>query len=180
MSRDNSPSTVSIGSRGLGEATTVVLLIIVAVAAAGTISIAISGFTEGIGPSPGAELSVDKTGSTASFTVESVDEGVAYLEFRGDFDQPDTTDTSAGGFTEPTTSGDDVVVSAQNVDTGAGDTREYYRVDAAGAGEIEAGDVVNLENLEEGETITVVALDGDGNTNTVTTVTIEDTGTAAP
>jgi len=180
MSRDNSPSTVSIGSRGLGEATTVVLLIIVAVAAAGTISIAISGFTEGIGPNPGAELGVDKTGSSASFTVESVDEGVAFLEFRGDFDQPDETDPSAAAFSEPTTSDDNVVVTASNVETGAGDPQEYYRIDATdGAGSIEAGDVVTLEDLDEGETVTVVALDGDGNTNTVTTVTIEDTGTAA-
>jgi len=175
MSKSNSPSTVSIGSRGLGEATTGVLLIIVAVAAAGTISIAISGFTEGIGPSPGAELGVDKAGENVTFTVESVDEGVAYLEFRGDFDQMDSEATGDA----PAIGDDNVTIVASNVEAGAGDPAEYYRVDASdGAGSIEAGDVVTLANVEEGETITVVALDGDGNTNTVTTVNVEDTGTA--
>jgi len=176
MSRDNSPSTVSIGSRGLGEATTVVLLIIVAVAAAGTISIAISGFTEGIGPSPGAELGVDKAGQNVTFTVESVDEGVAFLEFRGDFDQMDSESPADA----PSVGDDNVTLVASNVEGGAGDPDEYYRIDDSdGAGSIEAGDVVTLANVEEGETITVVALDGDGNTNTVTTVNVEDTGTAA-
>jgi len=178
MSKQDSQSTVSIGSRGLGEATTVVLLIIVAVAAAGTISIAISGFTEGIGPSPGADLGVDKSGQNVTFTVEGVDEGVAYLEFRGDFDQTGIEDPTAPG--APSVGDDDVALVASNIEGGAGDPDEYYRVDATdGAGSIEAGDVMTLANVEEGETITVVALDGDGNTNTVTTVNVEDTGTAA-
>ena len=146
MSQDNTPSTVSIGSRGLGEATTVVLLIIVAVAAAGTISIAISGFTEGIGPSPGAELGVDKSGQNVTFTVESVDEGVAFLEFRGDFDQMDSENTADA----PSVGSDNVTIVASNVEGGAGDPDEYYRVDATdGAGSIEAGDVMTLANVED-------------------------------
>ena len=68
--RDDSSKTIDM--RALGEATTVVLLIIVAVAATGTISFAIQGFTDGLQPSAGGNVNFDQEGGNLTVTVTEV------------------------------------------------------------------------------------------------------------
>ena len=139
-------------NRALGEATTVVLLIIVAVAAAGTVSIAISGFTSGIAPDPGATVNADQQGEDLVVTVDGVDDGVEHIEFRGQIDDDDA-EVANGNTPEDT------------------ELRFGTSEDPP-----QAGDVITLENVDSDNTVTIVALDGEGGENNIETVEIGATG----
>lgn len=168
MIDDNGGSTQydTYNTRALGEATTIVLLIIVAVAATGAISFAVQGFSDSLEPESGGQIYVDQEGETLTFTVSELDSDVGYLEFRGDFD------ATAADFSVNGTSGASSDV-AQNVGPGGSNVRV-----AADLGDIAAGDIVVVENVNEGDRITVVTLDGDGNENTIRVYEAGPTGTA--
>lgn len=151
-------------ARALGEATTVVLLIIVAIAATGAISFAVQGFSESLEPETGGQVYADQQGNTLIFTVSELDSDVGYLEFRGDFD------ATAADFSVNGTSGASSDV-AQNVGEGSNNVRV-----AADLGSIAAGDVITVNNVSQGEQITVVTLDGSGNENTIRVYEVGPTG----
>lgn len=158
--RDDNSKTIDM--RALGEATTVVLLIIVAVAATGTISFAIQGFTDGLQPSAGGNVNFDQEGGNLTVTVTEVDPEVSYIEFRGE-----------GDFGEG-----DVAVN--------GDTDLSEEVDGnirvhTDRNNVTAGDVITITSssgdaVSEGETITVVTLDGEGDENTIREYEVGPTG----
>lgn len=157
---DNSKRT---DLRALGEATTVVLLIIVAVAATGTISFAIQGFTDGLQPSAGGNVNFQQEGGNLTVTVTEVDPEVSYIEFRGETSFAETDVTVNGG--------DGSVALSPG-----GDVRIHANRD-----NVTAGDVIKISNpsgdlVSEGETITVVTLDGEGNENTIREYEVGPTG----
>jgi FlaG/FlaF family flagellin (archaellin) len=131
-------------NRGLSEATTVVLLIVVGVAAAGAVSGAIGGYTSGIAPTPGADVTVDQQDNTLSITVNSVDDGLDKIEVGGD--------NSGAEFD-----------NGSNETTGVqvGDVYTYGNASDSG----DAG-------LTTGDTITIIAVGEEGGEKTIETVEV--------
>ncbi|TKX60738.1 hypothetical protein EXE48_12260 [Halorubrum sp. ASP1] len=131
-------------NRGLSEATTVVLLIVVGVAAAGAVSGAIGGYTSGIAPTPGADVTVDQQDNTLSITVNSVDDGLDKIKVGGD--------NSGAEFD-----------NGGNETTGVqvGDVYTYENASDSG----DAG-------LTTGDTITIIAVGEEGGEKTIETIEV--------
>lgn len=133
-------------NRGLSEATTVVLLIVVGVAAAGAVSGAIGGYTSGIGPTPGADVTVDQQDNNLSITVNSVDDGLDQIKIGGD----------NGDAAFSTHDDDDNTIPSPQV----GDVYTYGDTDD------------DVDGLETGDTITIIAVGEEGGEKTIETVEI--------
>lgn len=136
-------------NRGLSEATTVVLLIVVGVAAAGAVSGAIGGYTSGIAPTPGADVTVDQQDGNLSITVNSVDDGLDKIEMGGDYDNssvgPEFVDGESG-----------IEVSDPKV----GDVYTFGNTKA------------DTKAIDSGTTVTIIAVGEEGGEKTIETVEI--------
>jgi hypothetical protein len=134
-------------NRGLSEATTVVLLIVVGVAAAGAVSGAIGGYTSGIAPTPGADITVDQQDGNLSITVNSVDDGLDEIKMGGDYDD------SSANFV-----GDE---SGSNVsDPEVGDVYTFGNTKP------------DTKAIDSGTTVTIIAVGEEGGEKTIETVEV--------